>query len=115
MLRNPTKVPKVAINGGNRTIAISQVCRVPTRKPTASVPRIARMMTPVPTGCELLNASGFSRIMSVAHTVPPKAIIEPADRSIPPAMITIAEPSETIPSIAAERAMFFKLKSGSFQ
>ncbi len=103
------------MNGGSRTTAISQACSVPTSNPTTSVPRIASTITPVPSGVAFSIACGLSSTMNVAQIVPLKAIIDPADKSMPPEMITTAAPSEKIPNIEVSRAMLVKFVPGSFR
>ena len=50
--------------------------------------------------------------MSMAQTVPLKAITEPLDRSMPPAMMTTAAPRAKMPSNAVCRRMLTALVRG---
>ena len=98
-LRKPTSVASVAINGGSRTVVISQACRLPMRNPMTSVPTMAVVNTGRP-----INASpprmrsGANSNNNVAQIVPLKQMTEPDERSIPPAIITTAEPSAKMPN-----------------
>ena len=111
-LRSPTSVARVAINGGRRTAVISQVWSVPTRKP---VKRAARTPTPTtagPTGLNAMISFGARASIVVAAIVPESAIIEPDERSIPPAMMTTVAPRAKIPSSAVLRRMSVRLCQG---
>ncbi len=68
-----------------------------------------------PTGSEHCICFGASSNMSVAHVVPLKAIIEPLERSMPPAMITTAAPKAKMPNRAVWRAMSTALGQGCVQ
>ena len=102
----------VAMKGGRRIAVISQVWRVPTRKPARRLAAIATATTAGPTGLNPSIACGESASIVVAQTVPESAIIDPADRSMPPAMITTVAPSAKMPSSAVLRAMSRRLSSG---
>ena len=111
-LRRPTSVARVAMNGGKRTAVISQVWSVPTRNP---VTRAASTPTPTTAGPTALNAMisfGASASIVVAAIVPDSAIIEPDERSIPPAMITTVAPRAKIPRRAVLRRMSVRLCQG---
>ena len=114
-LRSPTSVASVAMKGGRRTDVISQAWRVPTRKPTRRLAAAATATTAGPTGLNPIIWAGASASMVVAQTVPDSAIIDPAERSIPPLMITTVAPSAKMPSSAVLRSTSRRLSSGRNQ
>ena len=100
------------MNGGSRTAVISQVWSVPTRNPASRLARQPAATTAPPTGLKPTISAGASASIVEAHTVVERAIIDPAERSMPPAMITTAAPSAKMPSRAVLRAMSRRLASG---
>ena len=64
---------------------------------------------------QIVSSAGASASMVVAQTVPDSAIIDPADRSMPPAMMTTVAPRAKMPSRAVLRAMSRRLSSGRNQ
>ena len=92
-LRRPTSVASVATNGGRRIDVISQVCSVPTRKPDENAAADRAAATPsVPTVTSAFIGRLGEQHHDQAQVVALKATIEPAERSMPPAMITTAAP-----------------------
>ena len=61
------------------------------RKPTTRVPMTASAMTLADRGEPVFISSGAIKTIKVAQIVPPKAITEPLDKSIPPAMQLLDE------------------------
>jgi len=108
-------VASVATNGGRRTTVMSQAWKLPISRPTTSVPRIARAITQPAISRDSRTSSGANSAMSIAQTEPLKAITEPLDKSMPPEMITMADPSAKIPSMAVWRRMFTALSAGLYQ
>ena len=100
----------VATNGGRRIDVISQVCSVPTRKPDriAAANAAARRRV-VPTVTSRLSVGSANSTMIRAQVVALKATIDPAERSMPPAMITTAAPRAMMPSSAVLRRMMIAL------
>ena len=111
-LRRPTSVASVAMKGGRRTTVISHACNVPTKKPVKRLARTATSTTTEPTGLNAIISAGANASMVTEQTVPDNAIMEPLERSMPPAMMTTAAPSEKIPSIALLRAISRRLSTG---
>ncbi len=114
-LRRPTSVASVATKGGRPITVISQACRLPIRSPTTIVPTIAiaTMGKSIETS-RLWICSGARIKSKVAQIVPLKQITEPDDKSIPPAIMTIADPSEKIPRNEVCRAISTQLVHGFF-
>ena len=100
------------MNGGSRTAVISHAWSVPTRNPTSRLARQPATTATAPTGLNPIIWAGASASIVVAQAVPESAIIEPAERSIPPAMITTVAPKAKMPSRAVLRAMSRRLSSG---
>ena len=111
-LRSPTSVANVATKAGSPTTVISQACKLPTRKPTTSVAAMASSDHAGADVARLACRSGSATSITVAQVVPAKAIIEPVDRSMPPAMITTALPRAKMPSITVCRRMSTALSFG---
>ena len=114
-LRRPTSVARVAMKGGRRIDVISQVWSVPTRNPTSRLAMQAIITMSGPTGFIPIICRGANASMVVAQVVPESAIIEPAERSMPPAMITTVAPRAKMPRRAVLRAMSRMLSNGSNQ
>ena len=96
-LRRPTKVARVAMNGGRPTQVINHACKVPTIAPESRVP-INAMTTAQVASSPARKPAGSSTIRSEPNTVALIAITEPLDRSIPPEMMMTAAPSAKNPS-----------------
>ena len=103
------------MKGGSRTAVISQAWSVPTRNPLSRAAATPAATTRGPTGLNPIISFGASASIVVAHTVPESAIIEPEERSIPPAMITTVAPRAKIPNSAVLRAMSVRLCQGSLK
>src|SRR5262245_53891182 len=110
-LRSPTSVANVATNGGSRIDVISHVCSVPTRKPARMPPLTAQVTPSRPTVSSRWSDGSANNTKMSAHVVALNAIIDPDERSIPPAMITTAAPKATIPSSTVLRRIITKLES----
>jgi hypothetical protein len=85
------------MKGGKPIEVISQAWSVPIKSPTTRVPRIAMEETQSGSGSAFFISCGARTTMMVAQTAPLKAIVEPAERSIPPAMITTVAPKAKMP------------------
>ena len=87
---------------------INQACRLPTMNAAPIVPandaaKIQRgrsVMIGVPRA-----STGANAYATEANTVPLNAIIEPADRSIPPEIMTTAAPRARMPNCALYNKM----------
>src|SRR5262245_32427720 len=110
-LRRPTSVASVATNGGKRMEVISQAWSVPTRKPEASAAAMAQTQPSVLTVTRRLSLGSANKTMTRAQVVALKATMEPAERSMPPEMMTTAAPSAMMPSKTVLRRMMMKLDS----
>ena len=111
-LRSPTSVASVATKGGRPTTVISQACRLPIESRRTGCPRWPGDDRQVDRRVAALHLLGARIKASVAQMVPLKQITEPDDRSMPPAMITIAEPSAKMPSSDVCRAICTQLVHG---
>ena len=100
------------MNGGRPIDVMSHEWSVPTRKPASKLAAQATATTAGPTGLKPIISTGARASMVVAQTVPERAIMDPADRSMPPAMMTTVAPNAKMPSSAVLRAMSRRLSSG---
>jgi hypothetical protein len=82
------------------------------KKPVNRLARTAMSTTAEPTGLNAIISAGANASIVTEQTVPDNAIMEPLERSIPPAMMTTAAPREKIPSIALLRAISRRLSVG---
>jgi hypothetical protein len=89
-------MPSVTMNGTMRSRVTSAPIASPTTAPTATPPRPA--------------TSGPTRARSSSHatTTVASAMVDPTDRSIPPATITRVMPSAAMPTMVDCRAMVWR-------
>jgi len=110
-LRSPTSVASVATKGGSRIAVISQVWSVPTSRPERRAAAIAAAIPAGPTVTSRRSSGAEQSVSTRAQVVALKATMEPAERSMPPAMITTAEPRAMMPSSAVFRRMMSRLSA----
>ena len=99
------------MNGGSRIDVISQVWSVPTSRPEAMAPPMAAAIPSGPTVTSRLSPGSEQTIRIRPQVVALKATIEPAERSMPPAMITTAAPRAMMPKSAVFRRMISLLSA----
>ena len=99
-LRRPAIVASVAMNGGSRSWLIISACNKSDRQAQEQGQRDRQRRSAASTEVAADVPSWSQAVNSLALTIDDSATTEPTDRSMPPAMITTAAPTDSTPNSA---------------